>query len=218
MDNVSQEGRTVLFVSHNMQAIKRLCRTAILLDEGELYKYADAESITNLYLAMSSETQPLANKNIPMEMHKIPPSQFEIFKVELLNRHQEPTTTLLMDETFYIRISYIIHNAEHPYRIGIIFWNRDGNPLATLVSTENDQPHLQGEAGSANRIAIQVQNIFLPGNYTMDIHAKTVFNVRVDDIGPIPFSVEPVSVKTNARYGLGVVQLQAEWSLPPNER
>ena len=38
MGDVSKQGRTVLFVSHNMSAINRLCTRTVLLDAGHLYK------------------------------------------------------------------------------------------------------------------------------------------------------------------------------------
>jgi lipopolysaccharide transport system ATP-binding protein len=51
MSEVAQEGRTVLFVSHNMQAIRRLCRTGILLQKGKLVAEGDAEVVVRSYLA-----------------------------------------------------------------------------------------------------------------------------------------------------------------------
>src|SRR5205085_12170625 len=47
------EGRTVLFVSHNMEAIIRLCNKAILLDKGSIVKYGDVNSTVNTYLNSS---------------------------------------------------------------------------------------------------------------------------------------------------------------------
>jgi lipopolysaccharide transport system ATP-binding protein len=51
MEDVSKnEGRTVIFVSHNMEALSRLCRTALLLEEGVMQSYADTDSIIARYL------------------------------------------------------------------------------------------------------------------------------------------------------------------------
>ncbi|MBN4051252.1 ABC transporter ATP-binding protein [bacterium AH-315-M05] len=49
MKNVSTEGRTVLFVSHNMRAIQSLCTKTILLQDGEMVKLGPTEKIINLY-------------------------------------------------------------------------------------------------------------------------------------------------------------------------
>jgi lipopolysaccharide transport system ATP-binding protein len=51
MKDVSSEGRTVLFVSHNMAAVKDLCTQAIYLKNGSLYKMADTKTIIKDYMA-----------------------------------------------------------------------------------------------------------------------------------------------------------------------
>src|SRR5438270_10978463 len=51
MSKVAQEGRTVLFVSHNMQAIRRLCRTGMLLQHGKKVAEGGAEEVIRGYLA-----------------------------------------------------------------------------------------------------------------------------------------------------------------------
>ncbi len=50
MGNVAKEGRTVLFVSHNMNSIKRLCTTAILLNDGKVEYTGSANSTIHKYL------------------------------------------------------------------------------------------------------------------------------------------------------------------------
>ena len=52
MGKVAKEGRTVLFVSHNMGAISRLCETGILLDEGKIVEMGDVSSVVGKYLTM----------------------------------------------------------------------------------------------------------------------------------------------------------------------
>jgi len=55
MEAVSQEGRTLLFVSHNMAAVLNLCRTAILLDWGKASKYDDVELAIQKYMSLAEE-------------------------------------------------------------------------------------------------------------------------------------------------------------------
>jgi len=50
MENVSQQGRTVLFVSHNMAAVTRLCQRAILLEEGRVVLDDTAAQVVSAYL------------------------------------------------------------------------------------------------------------------------------------------------------------------------
>lgn len=53
MDEVTKSGRTVLFVSHNMAAVKQLCNKGILLKNGRLEKHDKVEEIIDLYNSQS---------------------------------------------------------------------------------------------------------------------------------------------------------------------
>ena len=50
MSEVSQAGRTILFVSHNMAVVEKLCQRAILLQEGEIYFQGDTEEAIHRYM------------------------------------------------------------------------------------------------------------------------------------------------------------------------
>ncbi len=53
MSNVAMEGRTVLFVSHNMVAVQSLCQRAIWLDQGKIIENARAKTVVSSYLNSS---------------------------------------------------------------------------------------------------------------------------------------------------------------------
>jgi lipopolysaccharide transport system ATP-binding protein len=50
MSEVSQAGRTILFVSHNMAVVEKLCQRAILLQDGEIYFQGDTEEAIHRYM------------------------------------------------------------------------------------------------------------------------------------------------------------------------
>jgi lipopolysaccharide transport system ATP-binding protein len=56
MQDVGQSGRTVLFVSHNMPAITRLCERTLLLDEGKLLKDGPSHQVVGAYLTAGAGT------------------------------------------------------------------------------------------------------------------------------------------------------------------
>ncbi|MGC2062819.1 MAG: polysaccharide ABC transporter ATP-binding protein [Thermodesulfovibrionales bacterium] len=56
MEDVGREGRTVLFVSHNMPAVTRLCQRAILLDKGIITKDGLSREVVSSYLLSDSNT------------------------------------------------------------------------------------------------------------------------------------------------------------------
>ena len=56
MEDVAHAGRTVLFVSHNMNAVQRLCGSSILLDRGQLVTYGSTPDVIVRYLSSNSGT------------------------------------------------------------------------------------------------------------------------------------------------------------------
>ncbi|MEM3433755.1 MAG: ABC transporter ATP-binding protein, partial [Candidatus Methanomethyliaceae archaeon] len=58
MGDVAREGRTVLFVSHNMEAIRRLCEQAILLECGKLRRWGEVESVISDYIGQMINRRP----------------------------------------------------------------------------------------------------------------------------------------------------------------
>ncbi len=62
MEEVGKEGRTVLFVSHNMDSIKRLCPTGVLLQHGEVQKLGSIKKIIDSYLVSNLKSSLVKNK------------------------------------------------------------------------------------------------------------------------------------------------------------
>jgi lipopolysaccharide transport system ATP-binding protein len=55
MEEVAGGGKTVLFVSHNMIAIKSLCSKAIFLNEGRLVSHENVSSAIERYLSVEKD-------------------------------------------------------------------------------------------------------------------------------------------------------------------
>jgi lipopolysaccharide transport system ATP-binding protein len=55
MDDVAKEGRTVVFVSHNMDAIQRLCPRSLLIDHGHVVTYGDSAGVVARHLSRGGD-------------------------------------------------------------------------------------------------------------------------------------------------------------------
>src|SRR5262247_237755 len=55
MENITKEGRTVLFVSHNIVAIKSLCSRALLLDGGHMVCHGSVDEVVDSYFVPETE-------------------------------------------------------------------------------------------------------------------------------------------------------------------
>lgn len=104
MENVAEkEGRTVIFVSHNMGAIKSLCENSIWLNLGSLKAYGDSRNIIRDYMNLSVDNQ---DNQISKHQHIRGNGAVIIEKARLLSNENIVQNAFLIGEPFYIQISY----------------------------------------------------------------------------------------------------------------
>ena len=96
MEDVSKnEGRTVLFVSHNMEALSRLCNNAILLEKGMVQMYADTNTIIDNYLQSRRNNREYSSKST---------NEIEVVDIKIKNAHNEITETIVTFENCTIEM------------------------------------------------------------------------------------------------------------------
>jgi len=100
-----KEGRTVLFVSHNMGAIHSLCSNAILIDNGQVVKNGRTNEVVNYYennqLAIFSQYMHKIERK-PNNSNKL---HFYFSSIEMLNQSCEHTTSFKFNEKLTIIIT-----------------------------------------------------------------------------------------------------------------
>jgi lipopolysaccharide transport system ATP-binding protein len=142
MENVSKEGRTVLFVSHNMSAVKHLCDSALLLVMGQIRHIGPTSETIELYeqdvllSARKGPCPPHVIFHLDEEQNK-PRSDFEIVCVETLDQYGRPKAVVSTWDRVKFRISYW---ARHDVQAGsavLEVATRHGVPLL-LCSTQPD--------------------------------------------------------------------------------
>ena len=100
MKDVSKtEGRTVLFVSHNMAAVKSLCTSAMLIENGILKLAGNTEKVLSHYLIGDSEIQNFKQVGIKAE-------NFEILSIGVRGKNKEFYDPINRDETIELVIEY----------------------------------------------------------------------------------------------------------------
>jgi lipopolysaccharide transport system ATP-binding protein len=96
MGEVAQSGRTVLFVSHNMAAVRHLCERAVLLEGGRVELDAGVEEVVRSYLAFPDPTDRRPDEDDGEK------SSVELHAVRLLDGRGEPIGSVLCGDTFSI--------------------------------------------------------------------------------------------------------------------
>jgi lipopolysaccharide transport system ATP-binding protein len=161
MEDVSGEGRTVLFVSHNMASIKRLCRSALLLESGHIRALGQPQDVISTYYSdvMSSDA---SVKFEPCD-HRVR-SPLQISAVELVDDHGNLVPHVYADQTTNLRLTIALTGPVRRARVGIEI-HREG----ALVTNSHSAP--EDFDGSLASCALTCQ---IPGGALMpgffDIH------------------------------------------------
>src|SRR5574339_1157828 len=117
MNDVAQQGRTVLFVSHNMSAILRLTQEAIVLNKGQMIKRAPKPEDVDFYLA-SGQTE---SGERSWEEDEIPPSSapFRPISLRLKNQAGKVVETVRSTEPVTVEWEYQIEAPITGLRVGM---------------------------------------------------------------------------------------------------
>ncbi len=119
MEEVSEQGRTVLFVSHNMGAVRSLCSRVILLEEGRLIKDGDPDEVINHYL--SSKDVSTMGRLAWAETEAPQDKEIILFGIEIRTPDGQVKTTFRTDEPFEIAVHYRVLEEIHKLRLYLRF-------------------------------------------------------------------------------------------------
>jgi lipopolysaccharide transport system ATP-binding protein len=125
MGEVSHDGRTVLFVSHNMQAVRRLCERAMLLDHGRLVMEGDVESVAQHYLA-SVDAVDDGRRTWPDPERRPGDDLCRIVEVRVTDDSGEPAGSFFSSRPIHVVVEFDL-TAVHPsFMVGIDVLTSDG--------------------------------------------------------------------------------------------
>ncbi|MFI5149131.1 MAG: ABC transporter ATP-binding protein [Bacteroidia bacterium] len=105
MKDVATKGRTVLFVSHNMGAVRTLCTKGIVLKKGNLIYNGNAEEAINMYLKFNSTDSSEAVKEYKLE----PGLKAQVIRARLLNSKNEPANEFDVFDSITLEAEYVIN-------------------------------------------------------------------------------------------------------------
>ena len=202
MKDVSQgEGRTVLFVSHNMTSVKSLCNTGILLENGMIKDMGKIEPIVAHYLRGDSEIDNHKKWNVP----ELRGGGFELLEIGVRKQKGMWEDIMRVDDDCEIVIRYRLTKDFNSFWITMHFKNEQGEKIFSTSGGGRcyDKEH---KAGEYEQICHLPANFFNWGNYTIDIMAITsdggiqhLIDNKGDDI--LSFSLENKELAIGAWMG-----------------
>lgn len=178
MSDVARQGRTVLFVSHNMSAILRLTEETILLDKGRLVLRAPSQEAVDYYLASgyAQSGQRIWDKDeIPLEA-----KPFRPLALRLLDQRGMIVDSVRSTEPITITIEYELTQPIKGLRVGYYLMTTHGEYVFTSFDTDRPEMYEKYAVRPAGRFMSQCTipgNFLNEGRYILGINASS-FRVK----------------------------------------
>jgi lipopolysaccharide transport system ATP-binding protein len=186
MSQVAGNGRTVLFVSHNMGAVQHLCNRAILLESGRVAFAGTPNETIAYYLKSlkdrSSETQ---SHVIDLRNSAGRPPGFRpmLTSMELYTTGDVPVVgSLQVGAPLKIQVSFRLEKAAPDLSVTLMFLNSFGQPILDLSSAYHADPP-RGDAPGDHTVVCDIPSLsFLQGDYSLSVYLDIERNVdRVEN-------------------------------------
>jgi lipopolysaccharide transport system ATP-binding protein len=166
MTEVAGEGRTVIFVSHNIRAVKSLCSRGILIDHGRIVIDSGVDAAIAAYV---DATWPLREDGvIPETAGRIGTGDALLRRAVIQDRDGEPTDTVYLGEPFRISATYEVRKPLDDVIMEFGISTPDGTRIATVGNTDGNGRTLVFEPG-LRQITAEVDMALLPNDFVVDI-------------------------------------------------
>lgn len=185
MEDASQQGRTVLFVSHNMTAIQALCSSGLLLDGGRVASSGPVTEVIGAYLA---ESERLVSNDVAERRDRQGNGEMRIIAIEADLRTGSAST---------LKLSYRGRGELRNVVISVGIFTVRGEG-ALFVSNQTSGDTLSGLPSEGTLVCEFDKAGLLPGRYTLNAHC-TVNGVVADWV----IDAAAVEVSEGDYYGTG---------------
>jgi lipopolysaccharide transport system ATP-binding protein len=213
MGNVAREGRTVLFVSHNLAVVNQLCGRVFLLDEGRIVKSGTPEDVVAAYIGTGESAE------VEWRGAERGTSRSSILSIDaarISDQYGQPTATLESHAAFHLEIDYTVRESIQEFvRVGFVLRTLHGITVFDSYDVDSLQvpgPRLPGTF----RARCRIEGGFLnPGRYVVSIAADVPHRMSLAFLHDVmTLDIEETHVLQTGVYAEreGIVRPRAEWS------
>jgi lipopolysaccharide transport system ATP-binding protein len=218
MSDVAQQGRTVLFVSHDMSAILRLTQEAIVLERGEIVMRADSATAVDHYMT-SGMAEAGEKRWMDGEPGVVSAAPFRPVALRVLDHEGRQAETVLASEPLTIEYEYELDEDITGLRVGIYLFTSRGEPVFTTFDTDDPAMYARYGVRSAGVYRSRCRlpaDLLNEGRFVLGVNASS-FRIRsyFTDEHALPFSVDATGAPGSqwAERRRGPVRPALEWEI-----
>lgn len=206
MNELASSGRTVVFVSHNLASMRRLCSRCIWLDHGRVHREGDPASLIREYL--TKLTPELGHIDFPIKQHVS--AQFR--SISMLAGTGGGGSVVGSDDAISVELTVLLHRKVPGLHFTVSLQNAEG----TLVLTTDVADELPGIAETLDvgehRFRVELPpRLLAPGQYQVHLGMAAAYLGMIDSQPQsIAFTVVDTT-STHSRERGGVIGLPLPW-------
>jgi lipopolysaccharide transport system ATP-binding protein len=217
IEAVLNSGITVIFVSHAIRHVERICQKAVLLHKGKVEAYGEASDVTKQYYALANNLSTLDTKSGDMNLGQhSAPERFKVLGVEILNEEREISDQHYMMSQMVIRVRFEAYEKMKDLNTFVRLYSIDGINIVSISSIGNGCSEWIGP-GTCDCVIPEL--LLREGVYTVGISLsdQTFSLFRAERAAE--FSVIPdESVFHRAGSSGGMMHIPASWQFHSEEQ
>lgn len=180
MQSVSQSGRTVLFVSHNLNAVQNLCTKCIYLKNGQIIERGNTTQVIETYLTENKNIQ--LTGDIPSDFYRIYTNGEAYFrKILLVDLNHNVINKLAFGQSFKTIIELEVLKEIKNVIININVGTTLGQPILYSVDKHDKKYIARDFKPGKYRIETEFSSKLLPGNYSFTLGLNYLANGNTID-------------------------------------
>lgn len=210
MQDVSlRSGRTILFVSHNMAAVKQLCTKGLVIAEGRQLFYGPVGEAIDIYSTQNEkQLHDHSRAVVDLSGHPNKNSREEGLSEARVFINGAPSVQLMPGSELKLELSYFLKTNLINPNIGIVIKDESNTAIIGLNSLHlGKKLNLRMNTPSVATVLIPKLNLYKPGRYTVNLYFGDAFHFYETLYDAISFEVLATDI-----YGSGILPDPA-WNL-----
>jgi len=215
MNELSKHGRTVLFVSHNMAAVRQICSRCMVIGGGEIKRIGETNEVVNAYLESFNRSSDGFIDLTGMEKRK-GSGKARLKAIELRNQDNKITGTFSIKEDLSIHLLIVAFDTIKALKIIVEIKDSGGGPVCEMYDSDSGFG-LRDVKGDIH-VSLTLKDIRLcPGKYYITVSLiSEIMNYKYDSYDEVEYAasftmINQVAMDRSLASSSGLLYLTPDW-------
>ncbi len=179
MRDVVGQGRTVVFVSHNLAAVERLCPRSLWIEGGYLEADGPTGDVIAAYLRRVGSRQTGGVATIAPDVERIGGDDAKFVEASLTDRAGTPLGRVALGQSFSVELAFDLRIPVENGVLEVGISSPEHGRVATVQNIDGARPGLVLDPG-LHRFRVDIETTLLPGDYSIDVALHVLPSLTLD--------------------------------------